>query len=38
FSYAGEITVGLMVDAGLVPDPDEIVTDFERELDSLCAT
>lgn len=38
FSYAGEITVGLMVDAGLVPDPDAIVTDFERELESLCAT
>jgi WS/DGAT/MGAT family acyltransferase len=37
FSYAGEITVGLMVDAGLVPDPDAIVIDFERELESLCA-
>jgi WS/DGAT/MGAT family acyltransferase len=36
-SYAGEITVGLMVDAGLVPDPDAIVADFERELDALCA-
>jgi WS/DGAT/MGAT family acyltransferase len=36
FSYAGEITVGLMVDAGLVPDPDAIVTDFERGLESLC--
>lgn len=38
FSYAGEITVGLMVDAGLVPDPDAIVADFERGLESLCAS
>jgi len=37
FSYAGEITVGLMVDAGLVPDPEAIVTEFEREVESLCA-
>ncbi len=36
-SYAGEITVGLMVDAGLVPDPEAIVADFERELESLGA-
>jgi diacylglycerol O-acyltransferase / wax synthase len=32
FSYAGEITVGFSVDAGLVPDPEKIVTAFEREL------
>jgi WS/DGAT/MGAT family acyltransferase len=35
FSYRGEVTVGLMVDAALVPDPDEIVTQLERELYAL---
>jgi diacylglycerol O-acyltransferase len=35
FSYRGEVTVGLMVDATLVPDPDEIVTQLERELYAL---
>jgi diacylglycerol O-acyltransferase / wax synthase len=35
FSYRGEVTVGLMVDAALVPDPDEIVIQFERELYAL---
>ena len=35
FSYRGEVTVGLMVDAALVPDPNEIVTQLEREIDAL---
>ena len=35
FSYVGEITVGLMVDAGLVPDPERIIDAFEREIDAL---
>ena len=35
FSYRGEVTVGLMVDAALVPDPDQIVVRFERELETL---
>ncbi len=35
FSYRGEVTVGLMVDAALVPDPDEIVAELERELYAL---
>jgi diacylglycerol O-acyltransferase len=35
FSYRGEVTVGLMVDAALVPDPEEIVTQLERELYAL---
>ena len=35
FSYRGEVTVGLMVDAALVPDPDEVVTQFESELRAL---
>ncbi|MGB2851729.1 MAG: wax ester/triacylglycerol synthase family O-acyltransferase [Solirubrobacterales bacterium] len=37
FSYAGEITVGLMVDAGLVPDPGSIIADVEREMEALGA-
>jgi len=32
FSYCGEITIGLMVDAGLVSDPRAIVDQLEREL------
>ncbi len=35
FSYRGEVTVGLMVDAALIPDPDQIVDQLERELDAL---
>jgi WS/DGAT/MGAT family acyltransferase len=35
FSYRGEVTVGLMVDAALVPDPGPIVTQLERELRQL---
>jgi WS/DGAT/MGAT family acyltransferase len=32
FSYGGEVTVGLMVAASLIPDPGEIVSHLEREL------
>ena len=35
FSYAGEVTMGVMTDAGLVPDPEKIIEAFEPELDSL---
>ena len=35
FSYRGEVTVGLMVDAALIPDPDEIVSQLEQELEEL---
>jgi WS/DGAT/MGAT family acyltransferase len=35
FSYAGEITVGLMVDEGLIPDPESIVASFGREVEAL---
>ncbi len=38
FSYAGQITVGLMVDAGLIPDPDGIVAGLEGEMDALLRT
>ena len=35
FSYRGQVTVGLMVDAALIPDPDHIVAQLERELKTL---
>jgi hypothetical protein len=35
FSYAGQITIGLMADAGLIPEPDQIITGFEREIAAL---
>ncbi|HEX6116748.1 MAG TPA: wax ester/triacylglycerol synthase family O-acyltransferase [Solirubrobacterales bacterium] len=35
FSYAGEVTIGLMADAGLVPDPEAIITAFEREIAAM---
>jgi diacylglycerol O-acyltransferase / wax synthase len=35
FSYRGEVTVGLMADAELVPEPAEIVKQLERELREL---
>jgi WS/DGAT/MGAT family acyltransferase len=35
FSYRGQVTVGLMVDAKLVPDPQEIVTGLEAEMGAL---
>jgi diacylglycerol O-acyltransferase / wax synthase len=35
FSYDGQVTVGFMVDARLVPDPDAIVADVEDELAEL---
>lgn len=34
-SYAGNIYVGVATDAGLVPDPDEIVVGFYAEYDEL---
>lgn len=35
FSYDGEVTIGFMVDAGLVPDPGAIVAAVEQELTAL---
>ena len=35
FSYDGGVSVGLQVDAGVVPDPDAIITAYEREVDAL---
>jgi hypothetical protein len=35
FSYRDEVTVGLVVDESLVPDPDRIVNELEQELGAL---
>ena len=35
FSYRGEVIVGLMVDAALIPDPEKIVKQLEHELKAL---
>jgi diacylglycerol O-acyltransferase / wax synthase len=35
FSYRNEVTVGLMVDTALVPDPEQIVAGLEDELATL---
>ncbi|HTT31417.1 MAG TPA: wax ester/triacylglycerol synthase family O-acyltransferase [Solirubrobacteraceae bacterium] len=35
FSYCGEITIGLMVDAGLVSEPSAIIDQLERELEFM---
>jgi diacylglycerol O-acyltransferase len=35
FSYRGEVTIGLMVDAALVPDPAQITAEIGRELQTL---
>lgn len=37
FSYAGAVTVGILSDAGLVPDPDVLVADFHAEYAELSA-
>jgi WS/DGAT/MGAT family acyltransferase len=36
-SYAGEVRVGIISDAGLVPDPEAIVAGFQAEFDALLA-
>ena len=35
FSYSGGVIVGLQVDPGLVPDPDAIIADYERQVATL---
>jgi diacylglycerol O-acyltransferase / wax synthase len=35
FSYAGGVTVGFQVDPGLIPDPETIIVDYEREVAAL---
>ncbi|MCB1045267.1 MAG: wax ester/triacylglycerol synthase family O-acyltransferase [Acidobacteria bacterium] len=34
-SYAGEVRLGVATDQGLVPDPEEIIHGFHRELDAM---
>jgi diacylglycerol O-acyltransferase len=36
-SYAGNVTLGVITDAGLVPDPGVITRQFAREFDQLAA-
>jgi WS/DGAT/MGAT family acyltransferase len=36
FSYAGEVTVGFMVDTALLPNPQPLVGAFDAELRALC--
>lgn len=36
-SYAGELRVGVATDAGVVPEPRELVSGLEADLDALCA-
>jgi WS/DGAT/MGAT family acyltransferase len=38
FSYRGEVTVGLMTDAALIPDPERISDSLTREVQSLAKT
>ncbi|HEX4977967.1 MAG TPA: wax ester/triacylglycerol synthase family O-acyltransferase [Nocardioides sp.] len=35
FSYAGEVTVGFKVDAHQFPNPEELLADYQAELDEL---
>jgi hypothetical protein len=35
FSYRDEVTIGLMVDANLVREPDRLIAGLENELDAL---
>lgn len=37
FSYRREVTVGLMADAALIPDPDRVIAQLNRELKALAA-
>jgi hypothetical protein len=34
-SYAGQVRIGILADAGLVPDPGELLADFCDEFDLL---
>jgi len=35
FSYNGRVTVGVMGDAGLIPDPETMIDGFRTELEAL---
>jgi len=34
-SYAGQVRLGVATDAGLVPDPDTIIADFQEEMEMM---
>jgi hypothetical protein len=36
-SYAGQVRLGVATDAGLVPDPDTIIADFQEEMEMMMA-
>lgn len=38
FSYAGEVTVGVLADAAVLPYPDAFVADLHAEMDALTAS
>ncbi len=37
FSYAGEVTIGVLTDAGIIPQPNELVADLHVEFAALSA-
>lgn len=37
FSYDGRVTIGLRVDAGVIPEPERIMDGLERELEELAS-
>jgi hypothetical protein len=37
FSYAGQVTVGILSDVAVVPDPETLVADLHAELAALRA-
>ena len=37
-SYAGQVRLGVATDAGLVPDPETIIGDFQEEMEMMMAT
>jgi WS/DGAT/MGAT family acyltransferase len=36
-SYNGAVTLGIVADAGLIPDPERITQEFSREFERMCA-
>jgi hypothetical protein len=36
-SYAGQVRLGVATDSGLVPDPREIISDFQAEMAAMLA-
>lgn len=38
FSYAGDVSIGVIADVGVVPDQGALLADLEEELDVVCAS